>query len=109
MTKSENRNLTSKPDYRERPVDSSWFGLRVSDFLRISAFGLRLFLLAVRPGFEPGQRPPKGLVLPLHHRTDRQKPNLQRSKRKQKVNLVATGRFVSALQIRTSLQGFWRL
>src|SRR5437868_9090647 len=25
--------------------------------------------MAVRPGFEPGQRPPKGLVLPLHHRT----------------------------------------
>src|SRR5258705_35893 len=29
--------------------------------------------MAVRPGFEPGQRPPKGLVLPLHHRTSRQK------------------------------------
>ena len=25
--------------------------------------------LAVRPGFEPRQKPPKGLVLPLHHRT----------------------------------------
>ena len=29
--------------------------------------------MAVRPGFEPGQRPPKGLVLPLHHRTNRRK------------------------------------
>src|SRR5262245_45417408 len=29
--------------------------------------------LAVRPGFEPGQKPPKGLVLPLHHRTSRSK------------------------------------
>ena len=28
-------------------------------------------VLAVRPGFEPRQKPPKGLVLPLHHRTDR--------------------------------------
>ena len=26
-------------------------------------------VVAVRPGFEPGQKPPKGLVLPLHHRT----------------------------------------
>src|SRR6266404_7129600 len=31
--------------------------------------GISDFNLAVRPGFEPGQRPPKGLVLPLHHRT----------------------------------------
>lgn len=29
--------------------------------------------LAVRLGFEPRQRPPKGLVLPLHHRTTAQK------------------------------------
>ncbi len=32
--------------------------------------------LAVRPGFEPGQRPPKGLVLPLHHRTNRNEISL---------------------------------
>ena len=29
--------------------------------------------MAVRLGFEPRQRPPKGLVLPLHHRTIRRK------------------------------------
>src|SRR5437868_13594405 len=35
--------------------------------------GMDFKKVAVRPGFEPGQRPPKGLVLPLHHRTIRQK------------------------------------
>src|SRR5439155_618860 len=38
----------------------------IAGFGFIGAFSWKL---AVRPGFEPGQRPPKGLVLPLHHRT----------------------------------------
>jgi hypothetical protein len=29
--------------------------------------------MAVRLGFEPRQKPPKGFVLPLHHRTDEKK------------------------------------
>src|SRR5436309_9288628 len=41
ITKSENRSLTSKPEHCVRAVDFSSFGFRVSDFLRISAFGFR--------------------------------------------------------------------
>src|SRR5438552_1898131 len=49
------------------------FNFGHSEFLRGFVIRNSGLDLAVRPGFEPGQRPPKGLVLPLHHRTDRDK------------------------------------
>ena len=41
--------------------------------------------VAVRPGLEPGITPPKGAVLPLHHRTSRTKVALAEASRKTKV------------------------
>src|SRR5882672_10470301 len=36
--------------------------------LQHSSFRLHRYCTATRPGFEPGQREPKSLVLPLHYR-----------------------------------------
>src|SRR5215813_6661332 len=54
--------------------------------------------LAVRPGFEPGQKPPKGLVLPLHHRTSR--PQISFGAAHCKGNSPAESKLTHAVEVR---------